>query len=295
MFSSDPSPPEPRLGPAPRALPLPLTLQVLFGGLVGQFGWLFFAFGMLFVWVFDAGGAVSEWLAFRGEVLEVPGVVTGWEGTNTSVNEQRVYRTFYSFRHPDGMDVEGTSYATGQWLEAGTPVTVELAPGDPVLSRITGMRTSVGGGMVLFVLVFPLVGAVLGLGSLLRRLRPLRLLRTGTLTTGVLETTESTSSHVNNQPVMKLTFRFQDARGGEHTAVAKTHRTYALQDEPRELVVYDPRNPGIASVLDELPCQPRVGPDGAFFASRSGLPTPLYLLLPGLSVLTALRYVASLM
>jgi len=295
MFSSDPSPPEPRLAPAPRALPLPLTLQVLFGGLVGQFGWLFFAFGMLFVWVFDAGGAVSEWLAFRGDVLEVPGVVSGWEETNTSVNEQRVYRTSYTFRHPDGVDVDATSYASGQWLEAGTTVTVELAPGDPGLSRIAGMRTSMGGGMVLFVLVFPLVGAVLGVGSLLRRLRPLRLLRTGTLTTGVLETIEPTTGHVNNQPVMKLTFRFRDAHGGEHTAVAKTHQTHRLEDEARELVVYAPRTPRQASMLDEFPCQPRVGPDGNFFASNAGLPTPLYLLLPGLSVLTALRYVASLM
>jgi hypothetical protein len=295
MSRLDPSAPIPELAPAPRSLPGFLTIRVLFGTFMSQFGWLFVAFGMLFVWVFDAGGVVAEWVAFRGGVRTASGTVTGWNSTSTSINERPVYTTSYDFRHPDGRTFSGTSYATGRWLEAGTEVTVEFVDTDPALSRITGMRTSVGGGMVLLVLIFPAVGAAMALADLKRRRKALRLLRHGTLTAGQFDTMEATSTRINEQPVMRLTFRFQDEYGAEHTAVAKSHQTDRLQDEPRELIVYDPLNPANASVLDELPCQPRVGPDGNFESTVRTLPSALYLLLPGISVLTALRYVASLM
>ena len=295
MTTFDDGPGEPRLAPPPRSLPPTLTIQVLFGTFLAQFGWAFVAFGMIFVWAFDAGGAVSEWLAFRGDLATASGTVTGWDRTNTSVNEQPVYTTSYTFRTPDGRDIPGTSYASGRWLESGTEVTVEYVDTDPTRSRISGMRTSVGGGIVLLVFLFPVIGAALALGDLARRRSALRLLRHGTMTRGVFDTMEATSTRINEQPVMAITFRFEDEYGTEHTAVAKSHQTARLRDEPHELIVYDPLNPNDASVLDELPCQPRVGADGNFEATRGTLPSALYLLLPGISVITAFRYLVSLM
>ena len=99
---------------------------------------------------------------------------------------------------------------------------------------------------------------------------------------------------MNNVPVMRLTFRFEDEYGASHTADALSHRTARLRDEDRELIVYDPRNPSNAAVLDELPSRPRVGPDGNFELTDARLPSPLYLLLPGISVLTIFRYLTTL-
>ena len=172
---------------------------------------------------------------------------------------------------------------------------VELVEADPTFSRISGMRTSVGGGWVLLMFVFPIVGLLIALGDLSRRRRSLRLLRHGTMTSGVFETMEATGTRINEQPVMRLIFRFEDEYGAEHVAEAKSHQTHRLRDEDRELLVYDPRNPSDASVIDELPCQPRVGEDGNFEATRGSVPSALYLLLPGVSVLTAFRYFMSLL
>ena len=147
----------------------------------------------------------------------------------------------------------------------------------------------------MFIFVFPFVGAVLASFGLLRGLKARRLMMTGEVTRGVLKATEATSTRINNQPVLKLTFEFDVPEGGTFQALAKTHQPSRLQDDARELIVYDPRSPGSAALLDELPCQPRVTEGGEFEASRPGLPTALYLLLPGVSVLTLLRYVVSLL
>ncbi|MDA1104922.1 MAG: DUF3592 domain-containing protein [Gemmatimonadetes bacterium] len=285
----------PRLSPAPRSLAPSLTVRVLFGSFVGQFGWLFFAFGMLFVWVFDAGAVLTEWVAFRGRTAMVEGTVTDWRSTNMRINDVEVYETSYSFRLPDGRTASGVSFATGSWAEEGETVTVEYAGDDGSASRIVGMRRSPGGGVILFVFIFPLVGFTLGAGSLAHRLRTLRLMKTGTLTTGTLRSIEPTNSRVNEQPVMRLTFEFEADGGGTFNVVAKTHQPARLQDEAQELLVYDARNPASATVLDELPCQPRITPEGDFEASASRFPAALSLLLPGVSLLTALRYGLSLL
>ena len=93
--------------------------------------------------------------------------------------------------------------------------------------------------------------------------------------------------------MMQLTFRFEDQYGAEHTAVAKSHQPSRMLDESRELLVYDPHNPSDASLLGELPCQPRVGRDGNFEATTGRLPSAAYVLLPTVSVFTALKYLAS--
>ena len=282
------------IAPAPRALPATLAVRVLFGGFMSQFGWLFVAFGMVFVWVFDAGAGLVEALEFRKDAVVVEGSVTGWRSTSLSVNEVPVYETSYSFRMPDGRTLAGASYETGSWVEEGETVSIEVADGDPQVSRIVGMRASPGGLGVLFILIFPLVGAVLSSIALRRGLEARRLMMTGEVTRGVLKTTETTNTQVNSQPVIKLTFEFDAPEGGTFQAVAKTHQPHRLQDEARERIVYDPRDPTSAKLLDELPCQPRVTERGEFEASHPGLPTALYLLLPGVSVLTLLRYLVSL-
>jgi len=229
--------------PPPRSVPTPLAIRVLFGGFLGQFGWLFVAFGMLFVWVFDAGGGVAEWFAFARGYETTEGTTTGWRSTSLSINEVPVYETSYRYDHPEAGTVSGASYATGSWEGEGQRVTVEYVPSDPTLSRIAGMRSSQGGLGVIFVVIFPVVGLVLALVALSKGLRTRRLLQVGRVTRGTLLTSEATSTRVNEQPVMKLTFEFQDERGGSWQAIAKTHQPHGLEDEERELLVYDPADP----------------------------------------------------
>jgi hypothetical protein len=269
------------------------TVRVLFSGWVGQFGWLFCAFGMLFVGVFDPASSIKEWFAFRGEIHTAEGVATGYDQTNMTINEVQVYETGYRFSMPDGREITDVSFSTGSWMEPGDFVIVEYVDGDVPLSRIAGMRRSSSGGMALIIVIFPIIGLLFGLSSVLSRLRHLRLLKSGTLTTGTLRSSTPTSTQINNRPVMRLTFEFEDASGERFEAVAKTHEPHRLEDEARELILYAPRNPARAMVLDELPSQPRVDENGLFHPTASPVPAALYLLLPGIFILSLLRYLGS--
>lgn len=76
-------------------------MRILFGG-SGQIGWLLVAFGVVFVWIFDAGAGSADRARFRGEVRTVEGTTTGWRPANLSINDVQVYETLYAFELPDG-------------------------------------------------------------------------------------------------------------------------------------------------------------------------------------------------
>lgn len=286
--------PDAELTPAPRAVPLTLVVRALFGNFLSQFGWLFYAFGMLFVFVFDAGGGLLEWARFRGDIITVRGEVVASAGTSMSVNDVQVYRTDFTYTVGDGVQRTGSSFESGTWRDAGTTVDVEVLERDPDRARIAGMRGTPGGLGVVFIFIFPLVGGALGMWGFVSGLGVARLMREGTLTTAELVGKETTSGRVNNQPVMKLTYVFQDEYGATHNVVAMSHDTARLEDEPRELVLYDPRAPEQATVLDEMSAQPRVTAQGNLEATRHGIPTALFLLLPGASLLASVRYLLTL-
>lgn len=271
-----------------------LHVRTLFGGAISQFGWLFAAFGMVFVIIFNPGAAILESVTYMGDHPVASGVSTGWEGTGFSVNEQPVYRTTFRFE-VDGVQYSGDSYATGSRFEAGTGITIEYDADDPSTARIAGYRSNPTGLGTVFIFVFPLVGLAMA-GAGFRRGRRIRsLLINGAVTTGRLVAKEPTSTTVNNQRVMKLTFEFEAESGGVHHATARTHHEYRLEDDARELLVYDPRDPGRAAMLDELPSEPRFNERGEVDESAPGLATPLYLLTPGLCTLAMLRYAIALL
>jgi hypothetical protein len=261
---SSTKPQQPNLSPAPRAVPLTLSIRVVMGGVMSQFGWGIMAFGMIFVWAFDAGGALRSSIRFAGELATAEGVSTGWRQTSLTINDVRVYETSYSFRSGDGYDLTGASYQTGGYVEGGQPVTVEYVPSNPSLSRILGMRASSAGLAVSLVYIFPIIGLALVMAGLRKGLRARRLLSTGQLAFGTLKSKEPTSTQINNQTVFRYTFEFEVPGGGRHEVVAKTHRPTVLEDEELERIVFDPRYPGEATLLDELPCRPSIDSRGDF-------------------------------
>ena len=89
---------------------------------------------------------------------------------------------------------------------------------------------------------------------------------------------------MNNQTVYKLTFEFRTDDGGVYEVVSKTHLPQLLEDEAEEQLVYDPRNPARAVMLDNLPGSPDIDELGQILPtsfSRGLLP----LILPGLALL----------
>ncbi|MHC5083366.1 MAG: DUF3592 domain-containing protein, partial [Planctomycetota bacterium] len=85
------------LGAPPRHVPFLLKLNLLFGGFLSQFGWIFFGFGLVFVWLFTLNSDLTGWYVFSRDLQTAQGVITSSAETNMSVNETRVYQHHYRF------------------------------------------------------------------------------------------------------------------------------------------------------------------------------------------------------
>ena len=154
-----------QFAPAPRSVPLSCRLRLLFGGTINLIGWGFFCFGILFAGIFVPMADFS-FVHFRGQTTLIQGVVEASEMTDTYEDEAPVFRIHYSFELADGSFHGGSSYVTGVELDPGTPITIEYPENNPWISRVEGMRSAPFGLGVLFVLVFPAVGAAVALYGL---------------------------------------------------------------------------------------------------------------------------------
>ena len=273
-----------------RSIPLPILVRVLFGGMVSQMGWLFLGFGLIFVWVFvvhvDFSGllrSVTRQVETRGQVIDVEETNLS-EGGDDDAPGTPIYRIAYAFAGPGGRRFEGASYTVGTDLEPGDLVRVEYAASNPESSHILGLRQAPLPPAGLFVVVFPLIGLAMVVYSLMEGIKGIQLLRGGELAQATLISAEPTSMSVNNRPVIRLTFDFTDSDGGLHEVISRTTQPELLQDQKTETVLYDPRNPDDAVLLDSLPGSPRLTQEGSLEmeASQSSY---LLAIIPAVTVL----------
>ncbi|MGD0090329.1 MAG: DUF3592 domain-containing protein [Planctomycetota bacterium] len=202
-----------RLARPPRVVPLALRAHLLTGPVM-LFGSAFFAFGSIFAIVFVPATDPFGTAALSRKSAAASGWLTKVEKTRFSEGGDEdsdgtpIYRYEYAFRLSDGTEHRGTSYAVGQGLtmrtspEVGpdnTPVQVEYSPGNPRLSRIKGMRTAPLSSALLFVVLFPLMGLLMAIGSAWRALRIIRLFRNGELAQATV-----TGARGNEGPEMPL-------------------------------------------------------------------------------------------
>lgn len=273
----------------PRNVPFLVALRLLFGGGLNQLGWLFGGVGMIFFWMFTLNGDYSSFRYFRGELGTAQGIVREVRKTSFSVGGSKhskgtpVYEYRYSFTAPEGGQYTGVSYSTGQVYNVGARAIIEYPKGNPSISRIRGLRRSVFGPNVAFVVIFPLLGFAMVAAGLRRGFRAMRLLVHGKVSQGKLVSKVATNARVNNQPVYKLTFEFQADDGFSYQTVVRTHACRVLEDEPQEPLVYDPVDPTNAVLLDSLPGGPRVDASGALRVANPILGL-LSLLLPAICI-----------
>ncbi|MHC4839273.1 MAG: DUF3592 domain-containing protein [Planctomycetota bacterium] len=234
----------------PRSVPVSLALHLTFGGVLGVVGGLVLAFGSIFLGVF---GSMAEPSAFwLGALERTEGEALGWSRTNAEVNGEPVISNGFVYT-VGGTTFEGEAYDDGNGLAQGEPVEVEYVRADPARARIVGMR---GGMMPAWVLIlvsiFPAIGAMLLGIRVVSGRRAIRMLRAGRIAEGRLLERRMTNTRVNDQPVWALEFEFEDEMGRTHTCEARAVDTGPLEDEPTEVVLYDPFRPEAAVVLDAL-------------------------------------------
>lgn len=275
----------------PRSVPLRTLLTVLLGSFYARFGWLVLAIGLVTGWAFarhaDYSAPLFAVLAkdtANGVVVEVS-QTRAREGCGEDESGRPIFQVRYTFV-AQGSAREGVSYTSWDPPTPGQRVTVEHLRLDASLSRIPGMRRALFGPSAAVGLVFPLIGAGFLFHGLNQGIQGCQLLRKGRLSWGRLKDNRPTNVTINNRPVMALTFEFRAYDGRHFQIVAKSHEPERLEDEPEELVLYDPTDPEYAVVLDALPGPPFIRPDGEI--APSGWPKVVWVLaVPALSLIGA--------
>ncbi len=249
----DGAPARPPLPSAPRLLPTWTRLALLTHGVLANLGFAFFAMGMFMVLAFVRPVELARGpLAHLGGAL-VEGEVERLADTNVYINDERVVAVHARFEL-DGAAHAVTSYTVGPALSPGAKVPVTVLAASPSIAVIEGMTSSSTPLFVVPVLFFfPLIGAVFLLIAIGRGLRWVRLLERGVEAEGRLVSNEETGARVNNVPVRKLVFHFQDRAGDTWPAEARATDTTRLTDEPTERVLYLAHDPRHAIVIDEIP------------------------------------------
>jgi hypothetical protein len=92
-----------------------------------------------------------------------------------------------------------------------------------------------------------------------------QLLRDGLVARASIVEKRGRPGHRGLGTIWTLTFRFQTSQGTEHTFTgeANDRDVVRMLDEDTELVIYDPRDPDNAVLLDALPDHLRVAEDGS--------------------------------
>lgn len=259
-------------GTLPRPVPWRTLLTVLLGSFYTRFGWLMFVLGLVTVWAVGRHADFSAPLftllgkeTANGVVLEVRETRAS-EGGDEYESGRRIYEVRYTFL-AQGSAREGVSYTSWDLPVPGQRVTVEYLRQDSSLSRIRGMRRELFGPSAALTLIFPLIGAGFLLRGLSQGIQGCQLLRGGRLAWATLKDWRPTNTLINNRPVIALTFEFRAQDGMDYEIVAKSHEPENLEDEPRELLLYDPADPEYAALVDHLPGSPAVNESGEVLPS----------------------------
>lgn len=261
-----------RLTRPPRDVPPSLRLALRFGGVGGIIGWLFVAMSLTFVVIFAAVGDFGRKLALQTATLaRTEGFALGWEPTHTQVDNQRLLANGAAF-FIDGRRYECRSYQVGVGLGEGERVVIEYDRADPTLCQIVGMDVS-GLPWWIFLPVAPflLIGGVFAGWRLRYGGRLIRLLRDGKVAWGTCVAKTPTHVRINDQMQWMYTFRFEDELGRAHDVIGRTTDTRALEDAPREAILYDPYQPDRAMIIDTEARLMRIDRHGGWIAPGLGV------------------------
>jgi hypothetical protein len=268
----------------PRSVSLGLKLKLLSGGPVNLFAWAFISFGLVFCLIFDIAETVRELKMFSGQIMTAEGVSTGFSGTNFTVDDETVIELRYSFRGIDNKQYHGRSFATGIYIDEGTPVPVEFNVDYPQYSRIEGTRYSVMGAWGLLILLLPLTGLIVLIFSLKSGFSKINILKNGIPARGNLIKSYETGTEINECPVYKMIFEYRDENGQTHKTSVKTTNPDVLEDDDSEKMIYNPSNPSKAVFIDTLPYNTKLDHNGDFISESGGFRTVICLILPAVSI-----------
>jgi hypothetical protein len=275
------------LGSPPRAVPLVVRIDELFGGPLASVGWLLLGFGLIFAWGFGLNADFASW-RFRGPLSTAQATTAGCRGTTFSEGGGKHRRGNPIYENSFSFEERGRAFSNRSYsfvcMAAGQPALAEFPAGRPDLARLRGMRRAPFSQGVLIVLIVPALGLAFALSALLTGVRDIRLLERGILARGAVAATRPTSMTINRRVVWEVTLAFRDGLGAERRMTTKTCFPEKLEGEGVHNVFYDPENPAGAIAVDTLP-EPLFADESGGLVSDGWPRAARALLCPALTVL----------
>lgn len=240
-----------RLVPPPRPVPLQVICSAMFG-ITGFLGAIFLISGLGFTLVFTQGYHPFDDVRLALWPATATGVITAIRDTYSYENDISIYEYDFTFTTRREQRVAGRSYSNaGRWTIEDT-VTVQYLPDAPAVARIQGARSSRFDPSVLFVLIFPFIGAALFLTAAFSGLREAILLRNGAIADAHLTGLRPTNVSINHVPVLNFEYEFQTASGETFNGTSKSLPSDRLGDEAAEPALYLPSNPKRSALVDAI-------------------------------------------
>jgi len=240
-----------RLAPPPRPVPLPVVCSAMLG-VTGSLGAIFLISGLVFTLVFTSGIRPLDELRLALSRTTARGIVTSISRTNATENDVEVYEYGFTFTTRREEKVAGRSYFTGRRWPVRAAVTVEYVPEEPAIARIKGARMSTFTPWVLFVLIFPAVGAVLFGSAAIVGGRQAELLRYGAVADARILSERSTGLTINDTPVIEYSYEIRSSAGEIFHGKSKAMPDGRIGDEESEPALYLPSNPNRSTLVDAI-------------------------------------------
>ena len=212
------------------------------------FGACFAAFGLVFVVMFFPTNLPAELRLRSADTRTVAGRIVQVEPTKFSINKTRVYAYGFAFSAP-ATPGEGRCYTTGRRWQRGDTVTVRYLVDPPHTACPEGARLSKTGMAGLFVLLFPLVGLGVVVGTWVVRRRAQRMLLQGAVAEVRVREVTATKMQVNKRTVYRIVTERCDTLGAapqveRHSDSVLVHLAQERKASGQPMyVLVDPRNP----------------------------------------------------
>lgn len=236
----------------PRQIPAHVAKAAQGGGaawFLPLFGFVFFAFGMVFAAFFFPWRFLDDWRLSSNAARTAKGTIVSVRDTNMSINKVRVVDYEFRYTAGGGPQRRGHCYTTGQAWPANREVTVRYLPTQPDLACLEGARLDKVGWSGAFVVIFPLVGAGFGISFLFNRRNVRRLLLSGHVTEVDVISVDRTHTRINNRYVYKISVRSPGLLNGQPFTIRRTEpgeielAQKRVADQQSIYVLYDPTNP----------------------------------------------------
>lgn len=265
----------------PRKIPVISQIIVLISNLTQQIGLGIMLMGMIFF--FNALSNSTS--SFRDkDWTSIPGVVDKSEKTDYYQINKPIYTIYYTFSYKD-TTYEGGAHKIGSPMKVGEKISVLVNPNDPKQNLAKGLHeTCATNGTLTILLFFPIPGILLVVYKIPTQKKIKKLLLEGTFAPRKISSKTPTDRwrRINNGPkhtFYKYTFEYEHL-GKTYTTHYTTYKTWLIEDNPLNPVLFDSNTPEKAMIYDTT-VFPTIDQRGNFVVNEKNL---RYLLLPAICI-----------